>query len=224
MKLNTTIARRRAAALVLLALAAACGEAKKAPPAEKAPVAPPPAAPAIVDPAAPETYRVAFETSKGSFTVEVTRSLSPRGADRLYHLVQENYFNDVRFFRVLPGFVVQFGMSGDAATNKKWSDATILDDPVKESNKRGTLTFATSGPNTRGNQFFVNLADNASLDAQGFSPFGRVVDGMKVVDSFNAEYGSAPSDNQPLIAQRGNAYLTQAFPKLDYIKSAKIVK
>ncbi|HET7630766.1 MAG TPA: peptidylprolyl isomerase [Gemmatimonadaceae bacterium] len=169
----------------------------------------------------PESYRVRFETSKGPFTVAVTRSLSPRGADRFYELVTSNYFNDVRFFRVVPGFVAQFGMNGDPKLNEEWADKPIPDDSVKETNARGTLVFATSGPNSRSNQLFINLADNGRLDKMGFSPFGKVVDGMAVVDSLYSGYGESPS--QQLITVHGNAYLTRNFPKLDYIKSAAIV-
>ncbi|HEY5218500.1 MAG TPA: peptidylprolyl isomerase [Gemmatimonadaceae bacterium] len=170
---------------------------------------------------APDSFRVAFATSRGPFTVDVTRSLSPLGADRFYQLVTSGYFTDVRFFRVVPGFVTQFGMSGDPKVNAEWSAKTILDEPVKETNARGTIVFATSGPNSRANQLFINLADNARLDGMGFSPFGRVVDGMTVVDSIYAGYGEAPDQTQ--ITALGNSYLTAQFPKLDYIKSATIV-
>ena len=160
--------------------------------------------------------------------VEVTRAWAPKGADRFYRLVTEGYFKDVRFFRVLPGFMAQFGLSGNPALNAKMDTLRIPDDPVTQSNKRGTLTFATAGPNTRSNQFFLNYGDNASLDVQGFSPFGRVVDGMTVVDAMYGGYGEgAPNGKGPsqeLIATQGNAYLQRAFPKLDYVKSATIVK
>ena len=201
---------------------------------EKTPPAPPPEAaaptplPSTTDAAAPESYRVRFETTKGDFTVEVTRAWAPKGADRFYRLVTEGYFKDIRFFRVLPGFMAQFGLSGDPALNAKMDTLRIPDDPVAQSNKRGMLTFATAGPNTRSNQFFINYGDNASLDVQGFSPFGRVVDGMKVVDTMYGGYGEgAPNGagpSQDSIAKKGNEYLQRAFPKLDYIKSATIVK
>jgi peptidyl-prolyl cis-trans isomerase A (cyclophilin A) len=142
--------------------------------------------------------------------------------------VSEGYFKDVRFFRVLPGFMAQFGLSGDPALNTKMDAQRISDDPVTQSNKRGMVTFATAGPNTRSSQFFINYGDNASLDSQGFSPFGKVVDGMKAVDALYSGYGEgAPSGRGPSqdsIRQEGNAYLQRAFPKLDYIKSATIVK
>lgn len=170
---------------------------------------------------APDSFRVAFVTSRGPFTVEVTRSLSPIGADRFYHLVSIGYFTDVRFFRVVPGFVVQFGMSGDPKSNAEWKANPIPDEPVKTTNAKGTIVFADAGPNTRANQFFVNLGDNAGLDGQGFTPFGRVVDGMDVVEAIYAGYGQQPDQDQ--IALMGNAYLKKVFPKLDYIESATIV-
>lgn len=201
---------------------------------EKAPPAPPPANAVATatarpaDPASPDSFRVKFETTKGNFTVEVVRAWAPKGADRFYRLVNEGYFKNVRFFRVLPGFMAQFGLSGDPALNAKFDTMRIADDPVTQSNKRGMLTFATAGPNTRSNQFFINYADNASLDVQGFSPIGRVIDGMKVVDAMYSGYGEgAPNGSGPSqdsITQEGNKYLQRAFPKLDYIKSATIVK
>jgi peptidyl-prolyl cis-trans isomerase A (cyclophilin A) len=171
---------------------------------------------------APDSFRVAFETTRGNFVVDVFRRWSPRGADRFHELVNAGYFRDVAFFRVLPGFVAQFGMHGDPAVNRQWEDKSITDDPVTESNARGTIVFATSGPNTRANQFFINYADNARLDGMGFSPFGRVVEGMGVVDSIYAGYGETP--DQARIAAQGNAYLQQRFPRLDYIRSASIVR
>ncbi|HVA57058.1 MAG: peptidylprolyl isomerase [Gemmatimonadaceae bacterium] len=182
---------------------------------------PPPSSSATAPSTAPDSFRVAFTTSRGPFTVEVTRALAPRGADRFYHLVSIGYFTNVRFFRVVPGFIVQFGLSGDPALNVQWASNTIPDDSVKETNARGTLVFAKAGPNTRSNQFFINLADNSRLDAMGFAPFGRVVDGMAVVDSIYAGYGEQP--DQTRITAEGNAYLSAAFPKLDYITSATIV-
>ena len=163
---------------------------------------------------------MAFVTSRGPFTVEVTRA-SPTGADRFYQLVTGGYFTNVRFFRVVPGFVAQFGMNGDPTINAEWSARTLPDEPVKETNARGTIVYATSGPNSRANQFFINLVDNKRLNATGFAPFGRVVDGMAVVDSLYGGYGEAP--NQDQIRVQGNAYLTAQFPKLDYIKSASVV-
>jgi peptidyl-prolyl cis-trans isomerase A (cyclophilin A) len=177
-------------------------------------------APAAVAAPAPDTFRVAFETTKGPFVVEVIRAWSPRGADRFHELVNVGYFTDLAFFRVLPGFVAQFGMHGDPAVHKRWDERPIPDDPVRQTNSRGTLVFATAGPNTRRNQFFINYADNARLDPMGFSPIGRVVDGMDVVDAISAEYRDTP--DQARIAREGNAYLKREFPRLDYITSARI--
>ena len=176
---------------------------------------------------APETFQAQFVTTKGNFTVEVTRSLAPNGADRFYNLVRSGFFTDVAFFRVIPGFMCQFGIHGDPTVSAKWRDANITDDPVKGSNTRGTITFATAGPNTRTTQLFINFADNTSLDGQGFAPFGKVISGMDVVDKINSEYGEgAPQGNGPdqgRIQTEGNAYLKKDFPDLDYIKSASIV-
>ncbi|HJU69284.1 MAG TPA: peptidylprolyl isomerase [Gemmatimonadaceae bacterium] len=170
--------------------------------------------------AAPDSFRVAFETTRGNFVVDVIRAWSPRGADRFHALVDTGYFTDIAFIRVLPGFVAQFGMHGDPAVNRRW-ERPIPDDPVVQSNRRGTIVFATSGPNTRGNQFFINYSDNTRLDGMGFSPFGRVVEGMSVVDSIYSGYGEMP--DQSRVGAEGNAYLKREFPRLDYIKSARIV-
>lgn len=176
---------------------------------------------------APATYDVKFITTRGDFVVRVTRAWAPLGADRFYNLAKHHYFDNASFFRVLPGFVVQFGLSAYPAVSKAWSTAVIKDDRVKQSNKRGYLTFATAGPNTRTTQVFINLADNPRLDAMGFAPFGEVVEGMNVVEMLYEGYGEgAPSGNGPrqdLIESRGKAYLDQNFPKLDGIKSAGLV-
>ena len=171
---------------------------------------------------APATFRARFETTKGTFVVEVERRLAPRGADRFYNLVRHGYYNGNKLFRVMPGFVVQWGMSGDPALNKVWNTARIPDDPVMASNEPGTITFAMAGPNTRTTQLFVNYENNAGLDGKGFSPFGRVVEGMEVVESFNAEYGSTPASNQQHIGEQGDAFLEKNFPNLDAILSATI--
>jgi len=191
------------------------------------------APPAFADPAkltakAPETFKVRFDTTKGKFTIEVTRSLAPNGADRFYNLVRSGYFTDVAFFRVVPGFMCQFGIHGDPNVSAKWREATIPDDPVKGSNTRGTITFATAGPNTRTTQLFINFGDNTGLDGQGFAPFGKVIEGMDVVDKINGEYGDAPQfgghgPDQGRLQMEGNAYLKKDFPNLDYIKSAIIL-
>jgi len=189
--------------------------------------APKAAAPSFNDPSklkekAPDTYKAEFETTKGKFAIEVTRSLAPNGADRFYNLVRSGYFTDLAFFRVVPGFMGQFGIHGDPAVSGKWRAANISDDPVKTSNKRGSITFATAGTNTRTTQLFINFADNAFLDGQGFSPFGKVAEGMDVVDKINSESGERP--DQGAIQTQGNVYLKKSFPNLDYIKSAKIVQ
>ncbi len=203
-------------------------QAQDAKPAAK----PAAAAPSFADPAkltekAPETFKAQFDTTKGKFTVEVTRALAPNGADRFYNLVRSGYFSDVAFFRVIQGFMCQFGIHGDPAVAAKWRAANITDDPVKASNTRGAITFATAGPNTRTTQLFINFADNANLDRMGFSPFGKVTEGMDVVDKINGEYGEgAPGGrgpNQGRIQSQGNAYLKKEFPNLDYIKSATIL-
>jgi peptidyl-prolyl cis-trans isomerase A (cyclophilin A) len=183
--------------------------------------------PASLTEKAPATYKVKFDTSKGSFVVEVHRDWAPNGADRFYNLVKNGFYNDARFFRVISGFMVQFGINGDPQISKVWRDANIKDDPVKASNKRGMITFATAGPDTRTTQVFINFGDNAGLDDQGFAPFGQVISGMDAVDALYAEYGEgAPQGhgpNQGVVQSMGNAYLAKAFPKLDYIKTATIV-
>ena len=176
---------------------------------------------------APDSYKVKFVTSKGPFVVEVTRAWAPQGADRFYELAQAKFFDEGRFFRVLKGFVVQFGINKDPDVEAKWRDVYIPDDPVRQSNLRGTLTFATSGPNTRSNQLFINLADNASLDSRGFTPIGKVVEGMDVVQQVYAGYGegepSGEGPGQDKIEARGNEYLKADFPRLDYVNTARIV-
>ena len=175
----------------------------------------------------PDSYKVRFDTTKGAITIEVTRSLSPNGADRFYNLVKAGYFKDIAFFRVIPGFMCQFGIHGDPKISAAWREASIPDDPVKGSNTRGTITFATAGPNTRTTQLFINFGNNVQLDNMGFSPFGKVTEGMDVVDKINGEYGEgAPAGrgpNQDRIQMQGNEYLKKDFPNLDYIKSATIL-
>ena len=169
---------------------------------------------------APDSFRVDFETSRGKFSVDVLRAWAPKGADRFYDLVQDHFFDGAKFFRVVPRFVVQFGLNADPKRNQRWLDQRIADDSVSHSNVRGTLTFATEGPNTRAHQLFINLVDNSRLDRMGFSPIGRVADGMTVVDSLYSEYGEGP--DQQMIQTLGNSYLERMFPKLDYIKTARI--
>ena len=194
--------------------------------AQAAPAAPakPQEAPKPPEAAKPEggnVFKVKFECSNGTFTVECHRDWAPLGAARFEQLVKEGFYNECRFFRLVPGFVVQFGLSGDPALNKKWRSERIKDDPIKETNAAGTLTFATSGPNTRTTQLFINLANNARLDGMGFSAFGKVIDGFDVVKGINPEYREMP--DQGMIQDKGNEYLKPAFPKMDYIKSAAIV-
>jgi peptidyl-prolyl cis-trans isomerase A (cyclophilin A) len=169
---------------------------------------------------APETYKAKFDTSAGTFVIEVHRAWAPKGADRFYNLVKNGFYDGCRFFRVVPGFMVQFGINGNPAIQSNWRNANITDDPVKESNKRGYVTFATGGPNTRTTQVFINFQNNAGLDRQGFAPFGEVTTGMDVVDKINAQYREQP--NQAQIQSQGNAYLNKSFPKLDYVKTATI--
>jgi peptidyl-prolyl cis-trans isomerase A (cyclophilin A) len=183
--------------------------------------------PALLDPAlatgtAPQRYVVRFETTAGDFDVEVNRDWAPRAADRFWNLVRIGFFDGCRFFRVVPGFVAQFGKSGDPEVNKHWWSSNIKDEPVKESNKRGYLSFAKGGADSRSTQVFVNLQDNKDLDGQGFPAFGRVTKGMEVVDKLYGEYGEKPDQGQ--IHFKGEDYLRQFFPRLDKIKSVTIVE
>jgi peptidyl-prolyl cis-trans isomerase A (cyclophilin A) len=184
--------------------------------------------PATLNEKAPDSFDARFETTKGDFVIRVTRAWAPNGADRFYNLVRNGYYDGVRFFRVIPGFMVQFGIHGDPALNQVWREARIPDDPLKQSNKRGYVTYAMAGPNTRTSQVFINYVDrNTFLDGQGFPPFGLVTEGMDVVDKLNSEYGEgAPSGrgpNQTRIQLEGNAYLAKDFPNLDAVKRATVV-
>jgi len=178
--------------------------------------------PAALKEQAPATFKALFETSAGDFVVEVHRDWAPNGADRFYNLVKNGFYDDCRFFRVMSGFMVQFGINGDPSVQSAWRSANITDDAVKQSNRRGYITFATAGPNTRTSQVFINFGDNSGLDGQGFAPFGRVVSGMNVVDKIYSGYGENPPELQSRLQMEGNAYLAKAFPKLDYIKKATI--
>jgi peptidyl-prolyl cis-trans isomerase A (cyclophilin A) len=185
--------------------------------------------PAALKETAPATYKVRFDTSAGPFVVEVQREWAPNGADRFYNLVKNGFYDDARFFRVISGFMVQFGISGDPAVSEVWRSAMLPPDPVKQSNRRGYITYAMGrSPDTRTTQVFINFGDNGNLDSSGFAPFGRVVSGMDVVDKIYSGYGEgAPSGrgpNQGRIQMEGNAYLTKEFPKLDHIKKATIEK
>jgi peptidyl-prolyl cis-trans isomerase A (cyclophilin A) len=184
--------------------------------------------PAALREQAPSVYKAKFDTTKGVFVIEVQRDWAPNGADRFYNLVKNGFYDNVRFFRVISGFMVQFGIHGDPKVSAPWRDARLQDDPVKQSNKRGYVTYAMGGPNTRTSQVFINFGDNARLDSMGFPPFGRVVTGMEVVDKLNAEYGEgAPNGagpDQSRMQMEGNAYLTKDFARLDHVKKATIEK
>lgn len=180
-------------------------------------------APAV---SAPDSFDVTFATTRGDVVVRAHRAWAPNGVDRLYTLVRLGYYDDTRFFRVLDGFMAQFGASGDPAVARRWSDSTIADDPVTRSNVRGAVSFASAGPNTRTTQLFINTAANDRLDPMGFAPVGEVVRGMEAVDSLYADYGEGapmgPGPDQSLIARDGNAYLDRQFPRLDAVRTARI--
>ena len=226
----------RPAAIVLIVVAAACGEKAPAPEAKTPAAAPaaalaPPAPPseALLRPQyakftaqCPDSFAVHVVTTRGAFDLTVHRNWSPKGADRLYYLFSNNYYDGIRFFRVVPGFMAQFGMSGDTAVERVWKDLNLRDEPVTHSNTRGTLTFADAGPDTRSAQLFINFANNAPLDKSGFTPVGAVTNGMAVVDSIYSGYGETP--DQTRITLEGNAYLAREFPKLDYIVTAHVAQ
>ena len=179
--------------------------------------------PAALTEQAPAAYKAKFDTSKGVFVIEVHRAWSPNGADRFYNLVKNGFFDETRFFRVVPGFMVQFGISGDPAIASVWQNTNIKDDPASgKSNTKGMVSFATRGKDTRTTQIFINYGNNAGLDKQGFTPFGEVTTGMDVVEKITDQYGEKP--NQGQIQAEGNKYLTASFPKLDYVKKATIEK
>lgn len=183
--------------------------------------------PAALNEQAPATFKANFDTSKGKFVIQVHRDWAPIGADRFYNLVKNGFYDDVRFFRVIDGFMAQFGMHGNPAVQQAWQSARLKDDPVKQGSKRGFVVFAHAGPNSRTTQLFINFKDNsASLNPQGFAAFGEVISGMDVVDSLYTGYGdsSRGGPDQGRIASEGNAYLMKSFPKLDYIKTATIAK
>jgi len=173
-----------------------------------------------------ENFKVLFETTKGNFTIEVKPDWAPIGADRFRQLVDAGFFDSAKFFRVLPGFIVQFGLAANPVDNGKW-DKRLADDPVKTSNKRGTITYATAGPGTRTTQVFINFGDNNFLDRQGFSPFGEVVEGMDVAEQLYSEYGEGypqgKGPDQGSVRSKGNAYLETQFPQLDGIIRATVV-
>ena len=176
---------------------------------------------------APSTFKVRFETSKGSFILEAHRAWAPKGVDRLYSLVKSGFFDNTRFFRTVTGFMVQFGVHGDPAVNAAWENLAIADDSVAQQNTRGRMSFAMAGPGTRTTQVFINLVDNRPLDAMGFAPVAEVIEGMAVVDSLYAGYGDAPpagfGPDQMRLMREGNSYLDKEFPKLDFIRTARLV-
>jgi peptidyl-prolyl cis-trans isomerase A (cyclophilin A) len=183
--------------------------------------------PADTDSRAPSVFLTRFETSKGPFVIETRRAWAPRGADRFHQLVRSGFFDNTRFFRVVTSFMVQFGVSGDPEVNAAWEKLTIPDDSVTQSNRRGFVSFAMAGPDTRTTQIFINLIDNTRLDEMGFAPFGQVVEGMAVVDSLFADYGDGPPSgfgpDQTRLMREGNAYLEREFPKLDFVRTARII-
>jgi cyclophilin family peptidyl-prolyl cis-trans isomerase len=196
----------RLALLAALPLAIACGRDRP---------------PEVVAGPAPDSFRVALSTSKGDVVVAIYTAWSPHGADRFYQLVSEQFFDDQRFFRVIPQYIAQFGASADPKKNDRWDDAKIPDDPRTQTNARGTLSFAAEAPNTRSHQLFFNLKDNPKLDPQNFIPIGRVVDGMSVLDALYDDYGDTPKYR--LVATLGNEYLHRMFPRMDYIRTARVV-
>jgi peptidyl-prolyl cis-trans isomerase A (cyclophilin A) len=226
--------------IVLTAATAAAqtSPAKPAPkPAAPAAAAPKPAAPAaaapnrLLSPAtltakAPEMFKVKFDTTKGPVVLVLHRDWSPKGVDRFYNMTRNGFFTGVRFFRVMPNFMAQFGINGNPAVNDAWEKARLADDPPNgKSNVRGILTYGTTGqPNSRGTQLFINYKDNSYLDKQGFVPIGEVVEGMEVVDMLYADYGAAPQNEQGTLVSQGNKFMQTKYPKLDYIKTATVEK
>jgi peptidyl-prolyl cis-trans isomerase A (cyclophilin A) len=210
-------------ALSMVMLARASAQAPKPAPAHSGTAA---ARPSLLHPAtlhakAPAVFQAKFTTTVGDFVVEVHRDWAPLGADRFYNLVRNGYFTNAAFFRVIPRFVVQFGLNANPAVNRAWHDAKMQDDPVTQSNKKGTIVFASAGPNTRTTQLFINYVDNARLDGMGFAPFGSVVDGMDVVEKIFPGYTERP--DQDAITDQGDAYLVKNFPEIDRIKLARVL-
>jgi peptidyl-prolyl cis-trans isomerase A (cyclophilin A) len=202
--------------------------------APKSAAAPARTNPALLNPAAlrakaPDLFRVKFATTHGDFVVEVHRDWAPLGADRFYNLVRNRFFSDASFFRFVPNFIVQFGISPDPKVTAAWSNANIKDDPVKQHNVKGSIVYAMGGPNTRSTQFFINLKDNsAALDSQGFAPFGTVTEGMDVVEGLYSGYGEMADlggrgPSQEILSRQGKPYLDKSFPKLDSVKSATVI-
>jgi peptidyl-prolyl cis-trans isomerase A (cyclophilin A) len=223
---------RRAVTFLGLLLAGACSDgvcpSVRAPRlADERSVLLQPGAPQFTD-TAPDSFRVRFETTQGDIELAVYREWSPAGVDRLYNLVRAGYFEDIAFYRVLPGFVAQFGMHPVPAVNEAWLDSPLPDEPVLQRNERGTLTYAKAGPNTRTTQFFINYRDNSEvLDAQGFTPIGRVVEGMDRLLLIYGDYGDFPplgnAPDMTCMMRGGNAYLERSYERLDYIRSATLI-
>src|SRR6266576_5082300 len=220
--------RHIALVCILVMAATAC---KK--PADKSPSGAAAVAPDFHDPAspafatqAPDSFRARFTTTRGEFVIAVHRPWAPRGADRFYNLVRSGYYDGVRFFRVIPGFMAQLGIHGDTGVTAAWRERRIPDDPVRRTNIRGMVTYATAGPGTRTTQIFINFGDNNRLDASGFAPFGQVVEGMEVVDALYGGYGDgAPNGRGPdqyRLNVEGEKYLARQFPKLDKITKARV--
>jgi len=201
--------------------------AAKAPAASKTPYDPALLHPATLIGRAPAEYDVKFVTSAGEFTIHVTRVWAPNGADRFYNLVRHHFYDGASFFRVLSGFMAQFGLSAYPEVSSVWETANIKDDPVTQHNVRGNITFATAGPNTRTTQVFISYGNNQALDKMGFSPFGQVTEGMEVVDKLYSGYGEGAPDgrgpDQGKVGREGRVYLMKNFPLLDSIKTASIV-
>ena len=208
------------AGLAALVVACACTEKKPGNPLLLSPDS------ATVAAAGPDSFVVHFETSRGNFDMKVHRDWAPRGADRVFYLVNSGFYDSTKFFRVLDGFLAQFGINGEPAVSRVWKTRKLPDDPARHPDVRGTVTFASEGPNTRSTQLFINYKNNAYLDKEGFATVGEVVNGMGVVDSLYDGYGEGPpggiGPNQSRIAQQGNAYLDKFFASLDFIKSARV--
>ena len=215
--------RRQTLALAVFTLLFGCGGSE---PEEQRPVRNPLLRPEQFGEIAPATFQVLFETSVGDFLVEVHRDWGPLGADRFYNLVTAGYYDDTRIYRVVGDFMAQFGLNADPYVNQAWKTQFIIDDPVTQTNSRGAMTFAKGGLHTRTTEVFINYRDNKMLDADGFAPFGKVIEGMQVVDSFYAEYGDGPPRGDgPYAAMaqaRGNEYLDSNFPELTRIIRATI--
>jgi peptidyl-prolyl cis-trans isomerase A (cyclophilin A) len=234
--------RTRLLVLAFVATATAACTTSSSPPApskaeggaaDSAAKAEPDVAPALLDPdsataEAPAEYKVEVTTKKGKFVLAIHREWAPLGADRFYNLVKIGYYDDLAFFRVVDGFMVQFGMHANPKVTKAWKPARIADDPPTQKNKKGTISFANSGKNTRTTQVFINFNDNTPLDSMGFAPFGEVVEGMNIVERLHKGYGDGPPSgsgpDQREIERNGNEYLKRRFPELDYIQTARVLE